>query len=55
MREYRVMVGDRTFNIYKTKDEAIEMAKIVFDTGYNNVWISYKNGKQVPNTPEFKR
>ena len=53
MRYYRVIVNDRIFNEYKTADEAVEIAKILFNTGYNNIWISYRNGKQVPNTPHY--
>lgn len=54
-RIYKVMVGSRTFRLCNFKDEAIEYAKIVFDTGYDNVWIAYGNGNQVKNTPILKK
>lgn len=53
MRYYRVIVNDRVFNEYIQIEEAISIAKILFNTGYNDIWISYRNGKKVPNTPHY--
>lgn len=54
-RIYKVMVESRTFRLCDFKEEAIEYAKLVFDTGYDNVWIAYGNNNRVPKTPVFKR
>ena len=54
-RIYKVMVGERTFRLCGFREEAIEYAKLVFDCGYDNVWIAYGNGNQVSGTPVFKK
>ena len=54
-RVYRVVVDNRTFRLCDSKNDAVECAKLVFDAGYNNVWVAHKNYNHVPNTPIYKR
>ena len=51
---YKVIVNERTFNMFKDKTAAICCARNCFDAGYDNVYITYGNGNHVPKTPEYK-
>ena len=59
MRKYRVVVegtlGTRTFQIFDDKQKAMEQAKICFECGLDNVYVTYGNYNHVPNTPIYKR
>lgn len=55
MKEYRVVVKDRVFRICKSKEEAVDLAHVLFQCGYNDVWVAHKNWNQVAGTPRFVR
>ena len=55
MRTYRVVIWGRTFNTFKTKEQAVECAKNCVAVGYDNVYVGYGNYNPVPKTPSWQQ
>ena len=55
MREYRVVVGNRVYQVFADKEKAIEQARICYECGFDNVWIAHKNWNPVKGTPIFSK